>query len=388
MMLHMKSKKPLRVLYIDTAVGLAGGQHGLIEILRHLDPREVEPVLGAPRGSRLEAFGAESGIERVDIPFESGHVIVGSEGSTPGARAGMGAAGTGAAFRGVAALAGAARRLGIDLMHANTFRAGLVAGVAARLAARPMIFHDRTLFGHLPAGYALWTLAKRVIVISRAVGAKYPRLWAGKLRLIPDMVDTDAFRPRPGQERPGEPVVGYLVRLDPEKGLVHLVRAAPRVLDRVPGARFRVAGEAFTPAGREYVEEVRREIDTLGLAGRFDFMGRVEDAPGFLAGVSVLALPSEAEGSGTAVLEAMAMERPVVAFDTGGQREIISDGRDGRLVSALDAEALGDALAGLLANPGEAALMGRMGREKVVERYSSGPVTAEICRLYAEVAPR
>jgi glycosyltransferase involved in cell wall biosynthesis len=378
----MRLRKPQRVLYVDTGVGLAGGQRGLIELVRHLDREAVEPVIASPRGSGLEAFAGEMGIARVELPFTSVHI--------PGdddRAAGRGAGRT-AGLRAVRRLRETISLSGIDVVHANTFRAGLAAGVAARLAGKPMVFHDRTLFGHAPVGWALWVLASRIIVISRAVAAKYPRALARRLRHIPDMVDVERFKPEPGPSRPREPAVGYLGRISPEKGLIHLVRAAPLVLEKVPGTRFKVGGEAFTPGGLRYLEAAKREIETLEIGDSFEISGYVDDAPAFLAGLSVLALPSEAEGSGTVVLEAMAMERPVVAFDTGGQREIIVDGTEGRLVPGLDIRAFADAIAGILVDGEGAARMGRRGREKVVAHYSSGEIAARIVQVYEEVAGR
>ncbi len=375
----MELKKPLRVLYVDTGIGLAGGQRGLMEILRHVDPALVEPVVASPPGSALEAYSREARVPWVELTSASDHVSAGA-GFAP-----WGARGIACSWRGVGELAGAIKGRGIDLVHANTFKGGLVAGLAARLTRRPLIFHDRTLFGHPPVGYLLWALASRIIVISRAVEAKYPRSMAGKIRLIPDMVDVERLKPPSARSGSGRPVVGYLGRISPEKGLIYLVRAAPRVIGRTPEVLFRIGGEAFTAAGERYLNQSRREIDGLGLGGRFEFSGYVDDVPGFMSGISLLALPSESEGLGTVVLEAMAMERPVVAFDTGGQREIIDDGVDGYLVPGLDCDALADGVARVLEDGEAAVLMGKRGREKIVARYSSAAVTAAIVRVYAEV---
>lgn len=361
----MESKRPLRVLYVDAGIGLAGGQYGLIELLRNLDGAQVKPTVASPPGSGVEEFCREADIPRVALPFSSIHGSGGS-GSDPRLTGRLSGA-----LRGVGVLRAAVRGHDIDIIHANTFRAGLVAGLAARLSGRPMVYQDRTLFGHVPVGYLLWSMATRIVVISKAVAAKYPGVYLGKIRLVPDMVDVERFRPRPGGAGGACGVVGYLGRISPEKGLIHLVRAAPLVLEGFPAARFVIGGIPFTEEGEQYLEKVRSEIDGLGLSGRFDFTGLVQDAPGFLGDLSILVLPSEKEGSGTIILEAMATGIPVVAFDTGGQRELIADGVDGYLVGGLNPEGLAEAIVRVLADPGAAKEMGERGREKVMAGYES-----------------
>lgn len=370
----------MKVLYIDTGIDLAGGQCGLIELLRNLDRRLVEPVVASPPGSGLEAFCKSSQVSWVEFPLCSDHI---SRDYGKTSRLGAGFC---VACRTVSLLFRMSRDFDIDIIHANTFRAGLVAGLAGRLSRTPMIFHDRTLFGHQPLGFLLWSLAARIIVISKAVMAKYPQRYVSKIRHIPDMVDVARFQSIPGDAHGQSSVIGYLGRISAEKGLIHLVRAAPLVLRRCPAARFSVGGIPLTAEGERYLRAVQSEIDALDLRERFEFAGPVEDAPRFLRELSLLVLPSESEGSGTVVLEAMAVQRPVVAFDTGGQRELIADGEDGYLVSSLSAQALADAIVRVLDDPTASAKMGARGREKVVARYASAAVTAEIVRVYAEVA--
>lgn len=375
----MELGNPMRVLYIDAGISLAGGQYGLIQLLRNLDGGQVEPVVASPPGSGIEVFCKGAGIVCLPLPFSSIHLA--EEGGDP--RLSSRVLG---ALRGVGMLMRAARSHGIDIFHANTFRAGLVSGLAARLLRKPMIYQDRTLLGHVPVGHLLWSLATRIVVISKAVRAKYPGVYSNKIRLVPDMVDIDRFQPGQAPSVPEGEAVGYLGRISPEKGLIHLVMAAPMVMERFPRARFVVGGVPFTEQGKRYLGTVHREIERLGLSDAFEFVGRVDDAPAFLRRLSVLALPSESEGSGTVVLEAMAVAKPVVAFNTGGQREIIGDGEDGYLVAGLSSEGLAEGIIRILGDPVAAAWMGARGREKVAAGYSSSAVTARMLEVYAEVA--
>ena len=373
------STRPIRALYIDTVTRLAGGQYALVEILKFLDPSEVTPILAVPASSDLRKWADASGIEWIDLPFASAHL-------GPGTRSGPTAmlASVWNALYGCAYLAVKARRLRVDIIHANTFKAGLVAAVAAALARKPLVFHDRTLFGHMPLGFFVALASKRLIVISEAVRAKYGGLCSSRMRLVPDSVDVDRFTP--GAPSRGKRVA-YLGRISEEKGIIHLVRAAPRLLGRVPDAEIVIAGSPFTREGARYLEKLEAEVRDLGLGSRLKFVGYVEDALSFLRGIDVLVLPSDKEGMGRVLLEAMALAKPVVAFDRGGPREVISDGTDGLLIPPGDDAALADAVASLLEDPALADRIGSEGRRTVVGRHASRALARAVVEVYSEICP-
>lgn len=116
-------------------------------------------------------------------------------------------------------------------------------------------------------------------------------------------------------------------------------------------------------------------------------VGNVEDAVGFLRQVDVLALPSESEGLGVVMLEAMAVGKPVVAFASGGPAEVISSGRDGIVVPPGDVSGMADAIVRLLAEPGLAEQVGRAARRTVSERYSIAATVSGLTATYLEVRP-
>jgi glycosyltransferase involved in cell wall biosynthesis len=369
-----------RVLYIDTGVSIAGGQVSLTEILKLLDTARFTPLVCSPEGSRMRAVCQEHGVEWLPIPFKSVHLS-----SQGGSRFAAGLKDVAGSLHGIFHLARLIRRHRIDIVHANNFKAALIGGMASMLAARPMIFHDRIHITHGVLGWFAAMLARRIVVVSKAVAAKHGRYISRKVRLIYNGIDVDKFSVR-GEQRQTSRVC-YVGRISEEKAILRLVDAAPEVLDRVPDARFVIAGEPFTPDDRIYLEEIRRRIDELGLAPHFDFSGYVTDVPGLLKDIGVFALPSKKEPFGLVVLEAMAIRKPVVAFDTGGPQEIISNGVDGILVKPGDVAAFAEAIAGLLADPVRAKRVGECARRTVTERFSSNVVVTNVMRLYDEIVP-
>ncbi|HVP58109.1 MAG TPA: glycosyltransferase family 4 protein, partial [bacterium] len=177
-------------------------------------------------------------------------------------------------------------------------------------------------------------------------------------------------------------------RISEEKGLLHLVRCFPKVLEQVPGARLRIGGVAFTARGEAYLKLVEGEITALGLTGNLEFVGEVTDARTFLEEADVVALPSEKEGLGQVMLEAMAMGKALASFASGGPTEVISDQENGLIVPVGDTAGLAAAIARLLKDPLLAKRLGLAARRTVVDSYSSEKLTPQLADIYSDICPR
>ena len=176
---------------------------------------------------------------------------------------------------------------------------------------------------------------------------------------------------------PRAPVIGFPSRPAPEKGLELFARAVARAAREVPGLRVVVAGEF---GWRDHYERLFRELRLpqvifLGHVPQVERVYRISD-------IVALTSPSRSiEGSPNTLLEAMAMECPVVATNVGGVAEAVTDGREGLLVPAGDATAFGDALLALLRDPALRRRMGAAGRATILERHSSDVVLAQLAGL-------
>jgi len=197
-----------------------------------------------------------------------------------------------------------------------------------------------------------------------------------RIRVIPNGVDTAAFRPGQAPEKPEVVFVGRLV---PNKGPVTLVRAAARVNRRYPEARFTLVGDG------PQRQRLEREAAHLGVAGTVRFTGVRDDVPEILRQATIFVRPSTLEGLPLTVLEAMACALPVIATPVGGTPEIVHHGEQGLLVPVADETALATAILKLLDDPAAAVEMGRRGRETVVHGYGWENVVARTEEVYREV---
>ena len=175
----------------------------------------------------------------------------------------------------------------------------------------------------------------------------------------------------------GSRIVGTVGRLHPVKDQRRLLHALRALRATLPQAVLAIVGDG------EMRPELERETDELGLRPWVRFLGDRDDVPRLLAGMEAFALPSRSEGYSIALLEACAAALPIVATDVGGNREIVRDGCNGRLVAAGDADALAGALRDLLASEDRARSMGRVGREWVFAEGTFRTMASRYERLYA-----
>ena len=172
-------------------------------------------------------------------------------------------------------------------------------------------------------------------------------------------------------------VIGTVGRLQPVKDQQALLRAFAQVRVNVPKAVLAVVGDGNL---RAPLERLAGELE-LGDAVRF--LGDRSDVPRLLTGMEVFALSSLSEGYSIALLEACAAALPIVATDVGGNREIVRDGRNGRLVAPGDPAGLAEALQAVLAAPEAAERMGQAGRDWVLAEGSFRTMALRYERLYA-----
>ena len=193
-----------------------------------------------------------------------------------------------------------------------------------------------------------------------------PRHWH-KLALVRCGVDAEAFtaQARDGDRRPLRVLV--VARLVPGKGLSLLLDAVAAVVAGGEDVALEVVGDG--PAG----EDLRARAQELGLDGRVQWLGAVgqDEIRGHFQRADVFCLPSFAEGVPVVLMEAMAMELPVLTTRIAGVPELVDDGVSGVLVAPARVNELADGLARLAASPELRASMGRAGREAVQADYDA-----------------
>jgi glycosyltransferase involved in cell wall biosynthesis len=164
--------------------------------------------------------------------------------------------------------------------------------------------------------------------------------------------------------KPDEKVVINVAHLAGHKGQQFLVRAIPRVVEKFPRVRFFIVGKG------ELQTELKELAASLGIARELVFTGFRSDVGAFYKIADLFVMSSVQEGLGTAVLDALAEGKAVVATDCGGIPEIIHNGETGRLVEPANPEALARGIIDVLRHPEQAGRMADRGRALVQNQFS------------------
>lgn len=281
-----------------------------------------------------------------------------------------------------------------DLVHAHTYKAGVLAAFAGRVAGVPVLFtpHGHVFSGAIPGvprGGGLDVLrwitkaaqacAARVTALSETDLRQQLDLGlapAAKYAVVRNGIDAARFARGGGRLFPGEPVIGCVGRFAEEKGQAVLVEAMGHVLRALPGARLVLVGYGPLEAA------LRRRASPLGEA--VVFAGE-RDAAEVLGAFDLYVQPSFYESQGLAILEAMAAGVPVIATDVGGVRDAVIPGETGALVPAGDAAALARAIVATARDPARATRAARASA-RVRSEFHADRMAAAYASLYRETA--
>jgi glycosyltransferase involved in cell wall biosynthesis len=181
--------------------------------------------------------------------------------------------------------------------------------------------------------------------------------------------------PAPLEPANGDVVLGLVAQITPWKGQREAVETLAALRSRGLAAHLVLVGSttfvdrATRIDNRSYLADLRARIDALGLGDRVSMLGARDDVPELMAAFDLVLVPSWEEPMGRAVLEAMAMERPVIATSVGGPAEIVEDGMSGFLRDPHRAELWADVICGLARDPVLRSQIGTRARARAIDRF-------------------
>ncbi len=386
---------PRKVLYLTSSNVLQGGAElCLIKIVEHAKARGDIPLVVMPEEGAISDYYRERDVDVRIVPY-----------NRVSTRGGWGyrAAFLPKFYRSIRQMARLIRQENIDLVHVNDLIDfnGLV---AARRAAVPCVCHVRVIVER-PRWMrkilisAARRYADRVVCVSQAVRQKMfegQGFAAEQVRVIydggPDLSRFDPARPRPNL-RPafGIPedafVAGLVSKFARVKGHDHFLEAAARLRAQVEEDNLYFVLVGGKLVGHEdYYRELQQLICNQGLEARVIETGARSDVPDLLAMLDAFVLlPTYQDPFPGVVLEAMAMERPVVAYDSGGIREQFEDGQSGFLVPQGDRDGVTRALLELYRAPDRRQAMGKAARQFLLSHFSLERHFRELDALYTEL---
>ncbi len=364
---------PLRILHVVANRWWTGSADPALDLARSLKERGHSVWFACVRGDVLETHVRKAGVELVESlslertaqPWRLGTQI--------------------------GALRRVLRDRAIDIVHAHQthdhWLAALArAGTGVRLVRT--VHHRRAVHDGRATRWLLQR-ADAVIAVSEGIAARLHDAGVADTRVtvVPGAVNLERFGPSAdGRSIRAElglgaaPVVGCVARMVPGRGHDVLLRAMARLRERMPEARLVLVGRGEHRPGLEAL------VRELGLESTVVLGGyRGEDLPEMLAALDCLVLlGTGSEESCRAVLEGMAMGRPVVAAPVGALPEIVLEGETGWLVEATPGP-VAACLEAVLSDRDRAHLMGAAGRRRVEALFTPSRRAALVEAVYAQV---
>ena len=288
------------------------------------------------------------------------------------------------------------RKRGYAIVHGHSSKAGALVRSALprrrRLVYTPHCFAFAATFGrsrrfaYTAVEQALLPRCGAIVAVcawERELALRHLRGAGPRTRVIYNGVpDCPHSEPSPVLLAFGgaEPLAGVITVLRPQKDPLLAVRAAALL-----AREGRLVGRLAIVGNGELRDELREEIERLGVGDRVRWFPFESGVGEYLGALDVLVLPSAWEALPLAVLEAMSCGVPVLATSVGGVPEAVQDGVTGRMVGPGDAQSLAAALAEMLAAAEVRSAYGEAGRAAFERRFRVGPMVDAVADLYAEL---
>jgi glycosyltransferase involved in cell wall biosynthesis len=277
-----------------------------------------------------------------------------------------------------------------DVVNTHSSSDSWATTIAAKLSgAKPKIIRTRHLSTPISRSYLSRLiydiLPDAVITTGEEIRLRmihYNGFDASKIYSIPTGVDLQRFNPsevKPILKHEGFSI-GMIGVLRSWKGHRFFIDAVPRILSEIPDATFYIVGEGYQRGN------IQKRLLELSLQEKVFMLGHREDIPEILKSLDVIVQPSYAhEGIPQAVLQAMAMRKPVVASDIGVIKEIVIDRATGFLIESKNSEQIAEKVIELYKNPDLRTTLGREGRRLVEEKYSIEKMLDNVEALYEKL---
>lgn len=272
-------------------------------------------------------------------------------------------------------------RLQPHLLHSHGLKTDVLGFLVSRVLRLPLLVEvhgwlrpeeDRRVRFYEALDRQVLRRCEAALALSRDYESELSRLGVRRLHLLPSGIDVEGLRAQPVRRNlrrelaipEGARVAGMVARLSPEKGHRDFLFALAEARQRLPSLYSLVIGDG------PLLGALQAEAEQLGLDGHVRFVGYQEDVADAYRALDVVVSCSRHEGLPLCLIEAMALERPVVAMATGGCADIVQHGETGLLVPRGDRAALAEALVELAADPDRCRRLGQAGLARARQHYS------------------
>lgn len=361
----------LSILEIIGDSSLAGAPRHLLSILKNLDKEKFSPHCICPPGPLA---GEIKKLRRHSLD------IIAMESRLD--------------FKAISEIRKKIKHLKPDIIHIHGTRAGILGRLAAIGLNIPVIYTEhlwtkqfrlqsRLLnFAHYNANWFLDMFTTLNIAVSEAVkdfmvSSRITR--AEKVQVIYNGIESTKFKAKIFSNSQ-EFLLGTIGTLNYQKGMQYLIKAIPKIKNEFAGIRLEIMGDGT------YKRKLLKEIDKLKIKPYVKFVGFMPDPKKYLTRFDLYVQPSLSESFGLAIVQAMSVGLPVIATNTGGIPEVVTEGKSGLLVEPANPQALADAILDLLRHPQKARKMGEIAQKEARLKFNLKDMINELEKTYESVA--
>ncbi len=358
--------RPVRILHTETLRRWGGQQNRILVESQGLSQRGHTVSIACNRGSILAGKARDAGITVYEL-----NLIKQAHPSN------------------ILKLVRIIREEGVEIVATHSSVDSWAGGIAAKLSGRKLVRFRHNLYpvGRDPLTRMIYAVPDRIVAISNAVrdvlvtrGIRNDRI-----TVIHSSVDVDRFGGGVQDIRdelrlpPETVVIGNTSTFKSVKGLTYLFCAFNAICRQVPSVLL-LAGRIDESATHVFLRDVDED-----LRDRVIFLGHREDIPRVLRTIDVYVYPSLLEGLGTALIEAMAAEKPVVVSDIPTFRYFIRERENGLFFNPRDPGGIVEKVLWLLRNRDEAVRIGRNARKTAIDQFSLTVMIDMTESLYAKM---
>lgn len=375
-----KKHKKIRILYqIHPADVMGGVEQILFDTLVHIDKTKYHPIVCSWVENKLMAKFKFHGVQTKVID------------ANPPERRGR--------------LVSFIRKSKVDIVQSNN--ALSYAATASNIAGVPHIFYLHGDLRNIMLGlsqrqkrhfiHMASAISHHIVCNSRFSLSRLGNIKSSGIVVIHNGVDIEQKdRVRPDYTRlgtlgwaPHGQAVGMVAHFMPLKRHIDFIKAARKVKPTLPNTKFFIFGSTYPEKmSKEYSKLLYRTVAEMGMRGDIIFAGHCENISSLIAGMNLVVLPSLGEGLGMAILEAMALAKPVIGTRSGGIPELIKNNVTGYLVPPRNPGRLAGAMIEILKDPQKAKAMGSAGRKRAKRLFDIKDTAKKFERLYGQVYNR
>ncbi|MFC1658433.1 glycosyltransferase family 4 protein, partial [Candidatus Omnitrophota bacterium] len=283
----------------------------------------------------------------------------------------------------------------IKIIHTSGLYPNQYCSVAAKIARIPCICHiHSTVYIEKEIKNSLLRFSDTVITVSEGVkqSIKTAKIEESKVKVIYNGIDQNEYKISVEQTASIKrefnldnncKIVGQVGQIIKRKGIMYFIKMAELVMKEMQNVKFLLVGDDKNEPG--YMREMQGLVDNLKLSKHIIFTGFRKDIPQLISLMDIAVLSSLAEGLGMVLIEAMFLNKPVIATDIPGVNEVIENNITGLLVPPRDYRAMAKGVLTLLSDKDYAARLVKSAKNKVLSEFTIERQIKEIADIYEDL---